>query len=293
MQKVQKPMLDVKKVFTECISNYKYENLLEGYIAKIVAETTQFQEKFLNETVHEITPKSIVFEELEKDKEKLFAKLYTDRFVKSTSPGRKYYNELMGLPKRGICPLCGVRDVGSLDHYMPKSKFPILAVSPINLVAACSVCNHTKSDDIFSRFEEATIHPYFDDIENEEWLKAELIDMEGPVFRYYVITSKPNGWSESLYLRVKKHFTIFELSSLFAKRAISEFEDRKFHFISIYEKGGREELISFFQDEIKSRSKGRGKNHWQIAMINALISSKWFFDEYILNSIKEENTCTK
>ncbi|MFZ4400743.1 MAG: hypothetical protein ACOYO1_11970 [Bacteroidales bacterium] len=34
-----------------------------------------------------------------------------------------------------------------LDHFFPKSKFPLLSISIFNLIPSCANCNHTKSND--------------------------------------------------------------------------------------------------------------------------------------------------
>lgn len=47
------------------------------------------------------------------------------------------------------------------DHWFPKSKFPILALSFYNLIPSCSVCNSSaKSDTIF--YLDKHLHPYID-----------------------------------------------------------------------------------------------------------------------------------
>ncbi|SDH10196.1 hypothetical protein [Winogradskyella thalassocola] len=47
------------------------------------------------------------------------------------------------------------------DHWFPKSKFPILALSFYNLIPSCSVCNSSaKSDTIF--YLDKHLHPYVD-----------------------------------------------------------------------------------------------------------------------------------
>ncbi|HDR6315494.1 TPA: hypothetical protein QCU53_002225 [Bacillus thuringiensis] len=68
-------------------------------------------------------------------------KLYTDKLAKLKQPGRVYYDKLMDSPLNHMCPLCGSRPVDSLDHYLPKEKFPAFAISPINLIPACLGCN--------------------------------------------------------------------------------------------------------------------------------------------------------
>lgn len=47
------------------------------------------------------------------------------------------------------------------DHWFPKSKFPLLALSFYNLIPSCSICNSSaKSDTIFSL--DKHLHPYVD-----------------------------------------------------------------------------------------------------------------------------------
>lgn len=47
------------------------------------------------------------------------------------------------------------------DHWFPKSKFPLLALSFYNLIPSCSVCNSSaKSDTIF--YLDKHLHPYVD-----------------------------------------------------------------------------------------------------------------------------------
>lgn len=47
------------------------------------------------------------------------------------------------------------------DHWFPKSKFPLLALSFYNLIPSCAVCNSSaKSDTIFSL--NTHLHPYID-----------------------------------------------------------------------------------------------------------------------------------
>lgn len=50
----------------------------------------------------------------------------------------------------------------TLDHFYPKSKYPYLSISPLNLIPICSSCNQLKSDmDILSK---PFPHPYYDSI---------------------------------------------------------------------------------------------------------------------------------
>ncbi|WFR95705.1 HNH endonuclease [Rhizobium tumorigenes] len=63
-----------------------------------------------------------------------------------------------------ICPSCGSPAVTeTLDHYLPKGKYPHFAVTPANLTPMCDPCQRRKGestgDATTPRF---FIHPYFD-----------------------------------------------------------------------------------------------------------------------------------
>ena len=58
--------------------------------------------------------------------------------------GRKYYDKIKAIPKYSKCPFCGVGIVSTLDHYLPKTKYPTYALTPVNLIACCADCNKNK-----------------------------------------------------------------------------------------------------------------------------------------------------
>lgn len=61
----------------------------------------------------------------------------------------------------GRCPICGVSfgySQVTLDHILPKSVYPSLAILPINLVPICYYCNMRKNKKIGER----VFHPYFE-----------------------------------------------------------------------------------------------------------------------------------
>lgn len=63
-----------------------------------------------------------------------------------------------------LCPVCGEPGApNTLDHYLPKGRFPHLSIIPANLFPMCDACQAKKlektGDADHSRF---FIHPYFD-----------------------------------------------------------------------------------------------------------------------------------
>ena len=101
-------------------------------------------------------------------------KVYTLRMVPKTSAGRLVYDRIMSLPIHGRCPLCGIGTVNTLDHYLPKTHFPVYSVTPNNLVPACTWCQREKSEYYANTKAGQLLHPYFDDVDDEIWLAAEV-----------------------------------------------------------------------------------------------------------------------
>lgn len=95
--------------------------------------------------------------------------MWTDYNTKSTYHFYNAYNlaENLDIP---TCPYCNriyTKTVitpskitrPTFDHWFPKSKHPLLAISFYNLVPSCNICNSGKSDDTFGLY--SHFHPYY------------------------------------------------------------------------------------------------------------------------------------
>ena len=103
-------------------------------------------------------------------------RIYDQRMAGKKGPGRHIYDAIKLLPKHGICPFCDHWLVSTLDHLLPKGQFPMLAVAPDNLVGACADCNKLKLAFAPAAAEDVILHPYFDNVENERWLAAQVVE---------------------------------------------------------------------------------------------------------------------
>ncbi|MFG6318797.1 MAG: hypothetical protein K1W33_02895, partial [Clostridia bacterium] len=88
---------------------------------------------------------------------------------------RKFLFDLIEKIDVEICPYCNRNYVTvintrtrkkrpQLDHFFPKSLFPLLSVSIANLIPSCSYCNQLKSDRFFPLSD--NIYPYNEGIED-------------------------------------------------------------------------------------------------------------------------------
>lgn len=80
--------------------------------------------------------------------------------------GAKKYN-LQWIPSIrevliGSCPMCGSANIGTVEHYLPKTPFPEFSVFSFNLVPSCSTCNQKRGSSHANGAVQKLLHPIFD-----------------------------------------------------------------------------------------------------------------------------------
>ncbi len=236
----------------------------------IEAATLAFETAAINNSLHIIKSSIGVGADVSTDE---MVKVYNDKFAKEKQPGRPIYEKLRSASENDLCPLCAQRDVGSLDHYLPKADFPILAITPINLVPACISCNKIKLKISSSKAEEQTLHPYFDDVESELWLKSEVQETLPASFKFFV--DPPSHWDAIKKSRVKYHFKLFKLAKLYTSNAAGELGNIRQYLINLHTKAGVDGVQAHLQEQVDSRYADH-INSWQTSIYQAMASSSWF-----------------
>ena len=215
-----RPAHTARETYAVCISRVRDQELkarLDGVTQAIVDASAQFEAAAACQTLHMIARAAMVGGSVTKDE---MEAVYTQRMAKKGSPGRDIYDALISAPAQRRCPLCGQRSVTTLDHHLPKAHYPALAVAPLNLVPSCSDCNEAKLDTIPRNASDVSLHPYFDDIDDERWLRADVIETRPAALVFRVEAS--SMWSDLLQLRVRNHFRTFRLEELYATQAAEE-----------------------------------------------------------------------
>ena len=195
-------------------------------------------------------------------------RLYDQKMVARRSPGRAIYDNLRLAPRNGRCPLCGHREVMTLDHYLPKASFSALAVNPTNLVPACWDCNRAKLASVV-----ATLHPYFDDVENDRWLYARVVERTPAVVEYFV--ESPDEWPEGLALRVREHFNLYKIADLYSAQAARILSGIRLRLADAYHNGGPESVKQHVSEDARSWQ-ASDINGWEAVLYEALSESEWF-----------------
>lgn len=273
MKYLPKPTFTPEEVFSTCISNISSVDLktrLSSIIPVIDIESNRYDMLATAKTLEVIYPHSHVNHVVTAEESK---KVYTEKMAKKGAPGRFYYDQIKAIPKHGICPLCGVRIVSTLDHHLPKAHYPVYSVVPYNLVPACSDCNKIKSDAILTNATDQTLHPYYDNIENIPWLRASVIEEIPPSILFHA--TPPDDCPPTIAARIIYHFHTLQLSFLYGSYAANELENIAYSIKEIY----RVEYSDGVREHLRRQSRSyshQNINSWQSAMYHALFNSDWY-----------------
>lgn len=258
------PNTSAETIFNECVKAFSHQDRrerLKGCLPLIKVDSENFEKMMPYEMANFCTsplPSDVSIEEL--------LKVYQDKFAQKDTPGRKYYSKIMLSPPHGICPICGVRPVSNLDHYLPKGKFPTLEVTPLNLVPTCRDCNFDKHMHFALEAENIPLNPYFDDISRDRWLEVKPL----PNLSVLYYADCPRAWPQELQSRVRQHLELYELPRLYGIQAIQEIGDSIYLWKELCHRADIKMVLQHFSDLCKSAEEN-DLNSWKAALYRGLI----------------------
>jgi len=277
-----KPLKPIEDSYTSvldlCSSTYKKNDLKQRFehVSKHTKNMDSLYKQHATQTTLFQFPKKQLSKYGVSDKE--FEDIYNDKLVAKNASGRDVYMRIKNLCTihQNRCPSCARREVSTLDHFLPKSIFPELSISPLNLIPNCLECNKSKLTYVANNSESELIHPYFDNIDSEKWLFAKLIGEKEMVVEYFV--KKPESWSETLFKRVRNHINIYELDLLFSSNAINLLHNHKQAFKNLRnQKNG----VSVLKEHILLLYNSFNENNlnsFETALFYALIDNDEFYE---------------
>ncbi len=198
---------------------------------------------------------------------------YDGRMAQKGQPGRPIYDRLKLLPDNDRCPFCDLRNVSTLDHFLPKQDYPIFAVTPVNLVGCCADCNKLKHAAIPMNANNTVLHPYFDDVTTQKWLAAVAVERAPAAVTFHVV--EVDEWDVTLNARVVYQFELLRLAELYSRQAAHEIANIRANLCRHFEEGGAAAVRSELQWQWESRRRHQ-LNSWQTATYEALAKSDWF-----------------
>lgn len=271
MWKVPKPVIASRAAFRACISRVldpAFKARLELVEEDIVGASDEFEVAAAAVTLHGFAKSDNVGGHVTKTG---MIRLYDWRFARKGSAGRPIYDAIFAAAPR--CPLCGHGTVSTLDHHLPKAHYPALAVAPANLVPACADCNKNKIDAVPLVSEDETLHPYFDDVEDDPWLVAEVLVVAPAALRFAV--DPPEHWSPVLAARVRRHFRMLNLPYLYGAQAATEISNIRRYLTTLFARAGIDAVRTHLSETAESCTDHR-LNSWQTATYKALAGSEWY-----------------
>jgi hypothetical protein len=273
MRTLAKPQHAAGDVLTECIENMEDQTLktsLEA-LATYISEAEARYESAASGGLLYAVPQELALEHGVTAAD--MVRVYSNRFARKRSPGRRFYDAIMAEAPHGRCPLCALRTVSSLDHYLPKTLFAAFVLAPINLIPACSDCNRLKLDNAPVQPTDQPLHPYFDNVENERWLYATVHESAPAALTFHV--QRPAGWTDITFGRVQTHFTKFELGMLYTSHAAEELLNIRQRLGVLLGLVGPSGVNAHLSEQAASRV-AHNINSWQTATYEALAQSAWY-----------------
>lgn len=174
------------------------------------------------------------------------------------------------------CFYCGISHPGPFDHYMPKRKFPDLAVHPLNLVPCCTECNQLKGGEWAVGGGRSTIHPYSDPEPRHRFLHLDINQRpsstsSGMTFRI----SKPGAMNDEEWEVVRRHFETMKLIKRYNKASSSEF-DELFDCCMSLQTIDTGEISRFVRDRATRLLDEFGYNYWRGVMYETFAQHRGF-----------------
>lgn len=267
MIKLQRPTGNVGDYFDLCLQSVSAPRLGRLNLCRndVVSESVIYETNAAE--FKRQKPKKIVADGKSKILKTDMSWLYTNKLASTQSPVRYLYDDIRKLSK--VCPFCEKDETESLDHHLSKSEYPLLAVTPLNLVPACLNCNKKKYENTKPRHTEEPIHPYFDNPDQYIWLNAEVVQC--PPVRLEFSIKVPCEWTEEMTRRMKQQFEILELARRLEERCDQFLIQNNGALKGLHEAGGtglQEHLMMMEATNRKARM-----NSWIAAAYSALLAS--------------------
>lgn len=236
-----------------------------------------------NELIYEEKVEQISLFEIDKitsigsiDLKKILVNFYESRLLKKDLKARHFYDNLLISVENNECPYCTIREVSTVDHFLPKSEYPLYAIAPLNLIPCCSDCNKLKLDWYPTSVENQLFHPYFDNVESDVWIRAKLIDSEPIYFVFEVI--KPSNWNEIQFERAKYYFELYQLNKLFSSNANKVMREFQILFRRLINQDPSSSSLLAFLNENYESYLGVGKLYWKTILFDELRTNQWFLN---------------
>ena len=176
---------------------------------------------------------------------------------------------------KGLCLYCLIPGTSTLDHYIPKSKYPEFSIYSDNLIPCCRDCNSYKSTTWKRGNDRIIFNPYFDDPINDEYLFIDIRLKRIPYihrvrlnFTGCVASAKEKAMVEEHYEKQQKKKRYRDISISYLQELVGELKNNP-----------RVDIEKSLKNKIRSFDGNKGPNYWQTAVCKGILRNndvlKW------------------
>jgi hypothetical protein len=253
MPYLQKPNFSVEDIFDD-IKNGKThkitKELFENHKAKMISDSNNYDILMVNGHGLDYLKNSEVI------KSSLFDKAVIEKYKTKLKSNATF------------CYLCGASFVYSvaLDHFLPRSHFATLSITPQNLIPICNSCNSHKYNKYCKDDEPKYFHPYYEEMWND-WLEVEVFLMPTVSFTFH----SKNSLDSNIKIRLDKLLSDIKLKKKLSDNSVQYIEV----FFKHFENKEAREIQDFLMVEIMDAEKNKSEP-WKLPVLKACYDSDEF-----------------
>ena len=201
-------------------------------------------------------------------------------FTVETQPMTQFRGDLLKRVSVARCPFCSISESSTVDHYLPKEKYPEFSIFPSNLVPSCAVCNTRKRDQIVDDDTDVRLflHPYYDPVPNIDFLTVRVrMEADAIILSYRLV--RPAGMPNNVFLRLRSHFEKLGLADRYRLMGLEHLGGQYRAFRRAYGEGEDPERVA---EELTEGAEDFedifGVNYWLAKLYRALAGNADFCD---------------
>lgn len=179
---------------------------------------------------------------------------------------------LGGVP---LCPVCGIDPPTELDHVLPRSDYPALAIYVRNLVPLCHLCNHRKLAGFAEPGELGFVHAYFDLFPDVQFLQVQ-IDLAGAVLTGTFTINAPVVGVGDLGEKISNVHNKLELNERYRAEMNLYLASQAIALHGAYDARGAEGVQSHLRRQARFEATTFYRNHWRPTLLHALAEHEEF-----------------
>lgn len=175
MWKVEAPEVKVEEIATRSANRVRDKQLAADIrlaLPALASNHVELRRAVQDEDVHHARPADYLVQSLTDDQ---LRSLYDQQLAHQRGAAREIYDQILAGARHNLCSYCQHSQATTLDHFLPKSWIPGLAIEPWNLVPSCQQCNKHLSTFRATCLEDTLFHPYEESVSGR-WLYARLTE---------------------------------------------------------------------------------------------------------------------